>query len=159
MPEASLLTDDVRALIGRASPPVAMVISRAAVAQAIELFHGMDHGKERPPLPGEGERAPGYVLGALEPEPNRMELPALMPNSLLIGNEWQFERPLRVGEELSLVTRIADVSERFGGRFGYSLTFRSEVEFRDGAGQVVAKSVRTMMQYDARDARDGGEEP
>ena len=54
--------------------------------------------------------------------------------------------------------RIVDISERFGGRFGYSIDFRSEVALSEpGLGTVVARSVRTMTQYNAADARDGGE--
>ncbi|MBI5949385.1 MAG: MaoC family dehydratase N-terminal domain-containing protein [Chloroflexi bacterium] len=154
MPESSLITDDVRSLVGTATAPVRAQLSRRAVERAMDTFLGMRH----PPAPEEGQRAPGYALAALEPEPERVELPNLMPNSLLISNEWQFERPLVVGEEISMVTRISDINERFGGRFGYSIYFRSDVEFSDASGALVARSVRTMMQYDAADAREGGEE-
>lgn len=152
MPEASLLTAEVRALIGRATDPVTVTVSRKAVERAVELF-----GASREGVPGAGERAPGYVLSALEPEPASLDLPNLMPDQLLIGNEWEFERPLVVGEELVLRTRIADISERLGGRFGYSLYIRSEVEVCDPAGELVARSFRTMMQYDPRNAREGDE--
>ena len=52
-----------------------------------------------------------------------------------------------------------DISERFGGRFGYSIDFRSEVALSEPvSGAVVARSVRTMTQYSAADARDGGQQ-
>jgi hypothetical protein len=105
--------------------------------------------------PGDGEPVPGFVLAALEGESDRMDLPDVLPDSLLISNEWQFDRPLRLGEELTVSGRLADITERFGGRFGYGLYFRSETEFRDESGEVVARSARTLMQYDTANARDG----
>lgn len=81
-----------------------------------------------------------------------------MPNSILIANQWEFERPLRMGETLDAFYRVVDISERFGGRFGYSVDFRAEVVYRDATGAIVARSGRTMTQYDAAEARpeEGG---
>ena len=150
MPDASLLTEDVRALIGRTSEPVPLRISRRAVYRTMDLYRG-DHDVEV----ADGDPVPGYVLAALDSESDGVPMPDLMPNSLLISNEFEFTRPLRLGEELVSRSRLADISERFGGQFGYSLYFRSDVEFSDPAGEVVARSVRTMMQYDVASARGG----
>lgn len=152
MVEASLLTDDVRALIGRRAPATTVRVSPRMVLRAADLYTG------RPlALPAEGGPVPGYVMVALDAEVESPPLPPLLPDSILISNEWLFERPLRLGEELLASGLLADVVERFGGRFGYSLHWRSEVEFRDPGGTLVARSVRTMMQYDAANARDGDE--
>ncbi len=62
-----------------------------------------------------------------------------------------------MGEELESVYSVVAVNERFGGRFGYSIDFRAEVIFKDAAGNPVARSGRTMTQYSAAEARDGGE--
>lgn len=105
-----------------------------------------------------GDPVPGFTVVALDPDLDRLEIPDLMPDSLLISDEWSFERPLRMGDELTLESRIADISERLGGRFGYSLYARMEVVMRDHEGNVVCRSGRTMMYYDAANARDGGEE-
>jgi hypothetical protein len=153
VPEESLLTPEVRALIGSARPPTSARVTLRAVNRAMDVYLGHhDHAL------GPGDPVPGYVLAAIEPETEIGALPSVLPDSLLISNEWQFERPLRLGEELTLTARLADISERFGGRFGYSLYFRSDVEFRDAAGTVVARSSRTMMQYDSSEAREGAED-
>lgn len=152
MPEASLLTPDIRALIGVPTPMEPVKVTQRAVRRAVEVFTG-----RRSPDYAEGEPVPGYALAALDSESEPPPLPTLMPQSLLISNEWQFERPLRMGEQFSVAYRIVDISERFGGKFGYSLDFRSEREFRDATGAVVARSAHSMMQYDASQARDGGE--
>lgn len=152
--EESLLTPEVRAFIGRVAVPGAARVTPRALFRAAETYYG------RPwePVPAEGEPVPGIVIAALETEGSSLAVPDVMPNSLLISNEWQFERPLRMGEELQVQSRLADITERLGGRFGYSLYFRTEIEFRDATGEVVARSVNTMMQYDARNANGGNDE-
>ena len=154
MPEESLLTDDVRALIGRAVPLSAVQVTRRAYQRALDVYLGQhDDG------PADGEDVPGYVIEALNSEVDPLSLPTLMPQSIVIANEWQFERPLRMGETLEKVHRIVDISERFGGRFGYSIDVRTEVALSEPeTGTVVARNVHTMTQYSAADARDGGEQ-
>ena len=116
-----------------------------AVQRAMDVYLG-DHSGAPTEL---GANVPGYVLAALDSESEPEPLPAVLPNSLLISNEWSFERPLRLGEELAVNYRVTSITERFGGRFGYSIDFRSEEEFVDATGAVVARSGRSMMQYDA----------
>lgn len=151
MPDESLLTDEVRALVGRSGEPASVTVTPQIVLRAAETF-----ARRRITLPADGEPVPGYVLAGLTTDGDVPALPSLMPNSLLIANEWTFERPLRMGERLTARNRIADVVERFGGQFGYSLHFRTEVEFRDERGELVARSNHTMMQYDAAEMRGGG---
>jgi hypothetical protein len=153
MPDESLLTDDVRALIGRETSLGNVTVTRRAVERAVETYTG-----RRSATYGEGEPVPGYAIAALEAEDAPEAIPALLPQSILISNEWQFERQLRMGETLSVVNRLVNIAERFGGKFGYSLDFRTEREFRGADGNVVARSVQSMMQYDAASAREGGQE-
>ena len=153
MPDESLMTDAVRALIGQAHPMMNDQVTRRSYQRALDVY--LEHHDYGPP---DGADVPGYVIEALDSETEPPGIPALLPQSLLMSNEWQFERPLRMGEELEMTYRIVDISERFGGRFGYSIDFRTEVALSEpGAGAVVARSVRTMTQYSAADARDGGE--
>jgi acyl dehydratase len=144
MVEASLLTEEVRAMIGRTGEPAEARVTRRAVARAMETFYG-----RRGDLPAEGEPVTGLVLAALETEAEGFFMPGLLPDDLLVSNEMEFARPLRMGERLTARTKLSDIVERFGGRFGYSLHVRTEVEFVDAGGAVVARSVRTLMQYDA----------
>lgn len=155
MVDQSLLTDDVRAHIGRTAPRGITRVTPQALLRSSDTYFG----KPWEPVPGNGEPVPGIVIAALETESAGLDLPTVMPNSLLISNEWQFERRLRMGEDLEVQSRLADISERFGGRFGQSLYFRTEVEFTEpGSGAVVARTVQTMMQYDAaNESRGDGE--
>lgn len=153
MIEQSLLTDEVRALIGRAGEPAPVRVSRRAAERAMDVYYG--HHTRAVAADG---TVKGVVLAALENESESVRYPDLLPDGLLISNEWEFSRPLRLDEELTVQSRIVDINERFGGRFGYSLYFRTDAEFRDSTGEIVARSVRTMMQYDAASARDGEDE-
>src|SRR5215213_2111577 len=144
MVEASLLTDEVRASVGKRVEVGRVTVTPRLVSRAAELYTG----RRSAPV-ADGDYVLGYVMVAIDAETEQPPLPPVLPDSLLISNEWMFERPLRMGEELEVSYQVADVVERVGGRFGYSLHWRGEVEFRDGTGEVVARSTRTMMQYDA----------
>ncbi|MCZ2110378.1 MAG: hypothetical protein LC118_12555 [Dehalococcoidia bacterium] len=149
MPEESLLTDDIRALIGRRTDLAHVRVTLRDVKRAHEVYYGTPG-----PDFSDGEEVPGWVIAVLDAEKDPPELPRLLPQSLLISNEWSFERYPRLGETLMLTSVVTNISERFGGRFGYSIDFRNEVEFRDETGAVIARSASSMMQYDASTAGD-----
>lgn len=150
MPEESLLTPEVRALVGAASEPVTVEVTAQLARRAIEVYGG------EPRSFAPGDRVPGPVVTALQGEANDLAVPSLMPRSILVSNDLSFERPLRVGEVLAVRRRIADISERLGGRFGYAIYVRSEVEFHDGEGALVATVGHTLMQYE-HEAAEGEE--
>lgn len=154
MPDESLLTDEVRALVGTEISLGTVEVTPRGWRHAVEVYTGrVPRGHPAP-----GEPVSGYAIASLETDYEMTDLPSLMPNSILISNEWEFERPLRMGETFTASYRLVNVTERFGGRFGYSIDFRAEVVYRDASGAVVARSGRTMTQYSAKDARseEGG---
>ncbi len=153
MTEESLLTEEVRAMIGRSTAPVRCMLTGEGVRRAVEVYTGKEV-----PTPPDGSLAPAFAIDALETGREGIAMPSLMPNSIVISNEWQFERPLVVGEEFEARGVLADISERFGGRFGYGIYIRTEYRFSDGEGVIAARSVTTMMQYDARNARGGDDD-
>jgi hypothetical protein len=152
VPEESLLTDELRALVALSTPLEPVTVTRRGLRRALEVF-GVDGRSDY----ADGEDVPGYALAALEPEYAGIAVPNVFAHSLLITNEWELLRPLRMGETLSTAHRIVDIAERFGGKFGYSLDFHSEYEFRDASGALVARSARTMRQYDPSQAREAEE--
>lgn len=151
MPEESLLTPELRAQIGKSTLASPVHVTAQAVHRAMDVFYG-HHRRDFAP----GDPVPGVVIAALVPDSEPLDLPSPLPNGILISDEWQFERPLRLGEELTAQNTIADITERFGGQFGYSIYTRYDMVLRDSSGEVVAHSGRTMMNYDAKGARGGG---
>ncbi|MCC6381024.1 MAG: MaoC family dehydratase N-terminal domain-containing protein [Dehalococcoidia bacterium] len=149
----SLLTNEVRALIGQATAPVPVRLTSRMVERTMDVYLG---GRPRRFAPGEA--VPGFVLVALEAEAEPLDVPQLLPDGLMISNEMTFERPLCLGEELTVQWRVGEIRERFGGQFGYSVFVPTEVLVRDVTGAVVARTSRTMMYYDASDVPgEGGE--
>ena len=152
MPDESLLTDEVRALIGCETALGTVQVTPRAWRRALEVYTGrIPEGS-----PAAGEPVAGYVIAALDSDSESAQLPNLMPNSILISNEWRFERPFRMGETLETSYAMVDITKRFGARFGYSIDFRSEVLYRDANGSVIARSSRTMTQYSANNTAPDG---
>ncbi|MFQ5382492.1 MAG: hypothetical protein ACE5EF_12855 [Dehalococcoidia bacterium] len=145
MAEGSLITDEIRALIGRQGEPSRVAVGEEAVRRAIGSFGG----DQETPLAA-GDPVPGVALMNIAPfrEDQELGLRDLMPASILVSNEFSIERPIRLGEEFSAASRVADITERLGGQFGHALYVRHEVEFRDGQGLVVGRTASTMMHYD-----------
>jgi hypothetical protein len=150
VPDESLLTDEIRALVGRRTELGPVTVTLRLVKRATEVFYGRP-GRDY----AEGEEVPGYVISALDPEIDPPELPKLLPQGILISNEWAFERYPKLGETLTLTSMVANIAERFGGQFGYSIDFRMDTEYRDASGGLVATSSTNMMQYDAASGRGG----
>ena len=153
MPEESLITPAIQALIGVHTPRGRVRINRQLVSRAMETMQ--DGGL---PLPAEGEVVPGYVLlaGGGGDEPSGS--PSFFATTLMVSSEWRFERPLRMGDEFEVTSGLASVSERLGGRFGHAVYLRNEVHYRDAAGNLAAVTAMTMMQYDARNAPGAGDD-
>ena len=153
VPEESLLTDDVRALIGQSKVIGKVTVTRQAYKRALDTYTGRHNDP-----PPDGAEVPGYVLDGLSTEEDVPRWPNFLPQQVNISNEWEFERPLRMGEEFVVSTRLASISERFGGRFGYSLDVRTETVYSEAAtGVEVARKVSTMSQYNVAEAPIRGE--
>lgn len=154
MPEESLVTPEIQALVGKHGEAGTARVTRRALDRAWDVYFGEFFPGELQP----GDPVPGVVVAGIENEAERLEVPSLLPNSLLVSNEWEFDRQLRFEEELTARSRIAGITERMGGRFGYSIYIRTEVEFTGADGRPAARVVTTMMQYDAKNAGSGGED-
>lgn len=138
-PDASLITPELQELVGRDSPPHEAAVTPELVRRVLEVVQDDDPRWM-------GATAPPYVLmafGADLPLPDSP--PASVP--LVTGDDWTLYRPLRVGERLQIVGRLASVHERFGSRFGHSLVLRTTWTFADAAGAVVAEVGRGMIRY------------
>ena len=82
-PEASLITDEHRASIGRKTPPVAISISEADAHRMRDVLQ--DHDPRY--ADSTGVAAP-YVISALDPGLPAGLLPRILPGTLLTQAEW-----------------------------------------------------------------------
>jgi hypothetical protein len=150
--DGSLLTDAVRALIGRESAPRSVRVEPLALQRLMEAL-----GETRPLDVAAGDQAPVYALALLQPEAEALDLPVDLPGSLVAGDEWEIARPLLVGEPLTVLSRVLEISERLSGRHGQMLYLRFEWRFLAADGALVATARRILGRYrsNAQEQDDG----
>lgn len=126
-----------RSLIGASSPAQTFEVERGAILRLAEAI-GDPHPDYR-----EGSAAPPTF-----PTTFRMAIPGLAeiePARILHGEqEYSYERPIRAGDRLTCLARIADVYER-EGRLGKMIFVIAEVEGRDDASERVFAGRATLI--------------
>ena len=122
---ASLITDDIRELIGRPWPPVVLEVDRSGVrmwARAVgfddPVFYDDDVARDRGfadlPAPPGFVGAPRTRPGAAAAGPPIRGLHPDLQRSLNGGTEFEYMAPIVAGDVLSAVTRIVDVEQKDG---------------------------------------------
>ena len=157
MTQSSVITDEMRAVIGRESEPQTAEVDRTAVrmfARAVghtdPIYYDVEEARRR------GYRdlpCPPAFLGTPIFDPNRPG------DSLYLSFKSPFKRVLNGGTEveyfdedicasdaLTSTTKIADLSERQGS-LGPMLIIRFETTYRNQQGKVVAILRGTGIQY------------
>ncbi len=157
MPEGSLITDELRKLIGVSSEPIIFKVEEGAIqryAQAIgdpnPLYNDPDyasktrHGRLLAP-PG----FTGWPVKADRPTDKLFETLAKAgapPRVLDGGVEFEFIEPVGAGDVLTATTRIASITER-ETRLGKTMFTTVEITFVNQAGNVALKSRSTLIQF------------
>lgn len=149
--EKSLLTDEVRALIGKQTDAVTVTVKEEDARRMRDVLGDTD------PRWAEGTGvAPPYAIAAFGGRPSR-NMPFIMPSGLLTQQEWKFSRPFRVGEQLQSTTQVSDIRERLGGRYGHSVLVTTSTDYHDADGNHVASALSTLTQFDPKRAQGKGE--
>src|SRR5579883_2825954 len=137
----SLISDEVRALIGAEAAPRGFVVDRVVGRRLAEAL-----GEDPEAIAG-GEFAPSFYFSAYESFIPPTGIPGELASGVLAGDEWEQVRPLCWDEQIVSTGRIADIYERFGGRHGQTLYLRYEWRFTDERGELVAISRRIFARY------------
>ena len=138
--EESFITPELQARIGVPSEPVVVEVTPTLVRRLRETLGT-----------GPEDRVPPAVLWVPDAGREVSPLPGLPGNGLVTGDEWQLRREIRLGERLTAVNRLVDLSERFGSRLGHTLTARHEWTFSDAADEPVAFARRSLAYYRQED--------
>ena len=103
MAEQSLLTDEIRAYIGRATPERPVRVTEEGVRRSIAVYGGDAAGALEP-----GQIVPGYVLMGFSPdsEGDELRLPDPLPKSILVSNEFSIVGTRNEIGRLSLDVKI-----------------------------------------------------
>jgi acyl dehydratase len=128
-----------RSHIGDSSEPVTFDVEKGAIVRMAEAI---------------GDPNPAYLDGSAAPPtfPTvfnfRLPIPSLRatdPSRTLHGDqEYTYERPLRVGDRITCVSRVADVNEK-ETRLGTASFVVVETEGRDDAGDLVFTARATVI--------------
>jgi acyl dehydratase len=157
MAEGSLITDELRELIGVSSEPIIFKVEEGAIqryAQAIgdpnPWYNDPDyasktrHGRLLAP-PG----FTGWPVKADRPTDKLFETleKAGAPSRVLDGGvEFEFIDPVGAGDILTATTRIASITER-ETRLGKTMFTTVEITFVNQTGNVALKSRSTLIQF------------
>jgi acyl dehydratase len=88
---------------------------------------------------------PTFLRSALSARP---ELPFDVPFERVLdgGSDWEYMEPVRPGDRITAVSRIADMSER-AGRMGVMIIQTTVTTYRNQFDQVVATQTSTGIRY------------
>ena len=157
MAEASIITDEMRAIIGKESEPVTVEVDKSAVrmfARAVGytdlIYYDEQYAKSK------GYRSLPAPMGFLghpifRPDmPSRplyvMALKSPYERVLNGGSEIEYYEPICAGDVLTSTAKLVDLSER-SGSMGPMLIVTGETTYKNQAGKVVAKFRGTLIQY------------
>lgn len=135
-----------RSYIGKTGTPVTMHVERGKIREFAKAI------KEDDPLYFDEEYAQREVGGIMPPltflmtvahwddGQGRPRVPRDLKRALHGEQEFEFLRPIYVGDVLTAVSRIADVYEKTGKRGGTMTFVVTETEFTNQRAEVVARA-------------------
>ncbi len=156
--QASLITDKMRAAIGRQSEPVTYEVDRTACrmfARAVGYTHPTYFDEEAARAAGYRDiPAPPGFLGHPVVVPGRPAGPGYVsfrfdtPLKRILngGTDIEYLADVCAGDVLTATTRLADIKEREGS-MGPMLITTTETTFRNQEGKAVAVQRGTLIQY------------
>ncbi len=157
MAQQSVITDEMRKLIGVESSPTVYEVEKEPIrrwAEAIgdenPLYHNEEYAKKSR---FKGMIAPpGFVGNYVFPikaggPPPRVKSPFW--RQLNGGNEYEFLKPVQPGDILTATTKLVDLQERQGRPgIGRMLIQVSETTYKNQKGEVVVKTRGTGITYE-----------
>ena len=147
----SVLTDEMRQqAIGLEGPPVTTEVEKGAIIKFAQAI-----GDENPLFNDEPAARSGPYGSLIAPPTflrsmgsSRPQLPFELPFSRLLdgGSDWEYFEPVRPGDRITAVSRIADIVERTG-RLGVMVIVTTETTYRNQFDQVVATQTSSGIRY------------
>ena len=149
MAEDSLITEEMRSWLGKELDRQTLEVEKGAIRRFAEAI-----GDPNPLWNDETAARSGRFGGIIAPPTFlRSATPGLdfpfptAPQRLLDGSsEWEYFEPVRAGDAITCITRLADVRER-AGRLGPMLFLVRETTYTNQLGQVVATQHSTQIRY------------
>jgi len=146
----SIVTDQARKMIGRESAPHTVEIERGAIRRFAEAIGDPN------PIFNDEKRARLTRLGGMVAPPTFcrslgggfFNVPLNMQTfrGLDGGSEWEYFEPIRVGDRITVVSRLAEVRES-QGRLGPMVFIVSETRYTNQFDQLCVIQRSTTIRY------------
>ena len=163
MTQEPLITDELRAVIGREADPITIEIDKTAirmfarsVGHADLIYYGEDYAKSKghrslvcpPGFLGHAIHTPEKPSGIIGSSVTRMpSLPVSFRGVLTGGTEFEYYgEDICAGDTLTGVSKISDLRER-GGALGKMLFVVTETDYTNQDGKLVATQRGTAIMY------------
>ena len=154
MAEESVITDEMRSVVGVESPPSVFEIEREPIrrwAEAIgdsnPLYRDEEYARKK------GYRSiiapPGFVAQYAFPVKSggtRRAFKNPFTRNLNGGNEFEFFKPVQAGDIITSTGKLTEIFER-KGRLGTMLFVIYETTYKNQDGDVVARQRTTGISY------------
>jgi acyl dehydratase len=145
------ISDEDKKFIGAESRPVTHEVERGAIrlfAQAIgdpnPLFN--DEKMARKTRFGGMIAPPTYVRLLMPAEMPKMDLPNMPKRLLDGGSEWEFHEPIRPGDRITVIARLADLRET-EGRMGTMVVRVTEMRYTNQFNELCTIQRMTLINY------------
>lgn len=146
--DESMITPTMQAAIGREGKPASVEISRELVARLAEAIED-DDAELRAVLDSDEPNpiVPHWAIFTAFSRLRQERLPDAPGRGLMAADEMWMLAPIRIGDRLTVVPRIADIQERIGGRVGHSLFVHHEWVYTNQDDVEVARIRRTITLF------------
>ena len=150
-PPESFLTEAMRQqAIGLESAPATMEIEKGAILRFAEAIGDTnpqwnDEAAARKTSYG-GLTAPPTFLRSLRGVQVELPFDLSFTRRLDAGSDWEYFQPVRPGDRITAVARIADLSER-SGRLGLMVFMTTVTTYTNQFDEVVATQTNTLIAY------------
>ena len=144
MADGSIITEEMRTLVGVETSPLTIEVEKGDLRRFREAIGETDphHAEVFPPT----FFCPDPIIAA-----QRAGLKRPWPFKFSIdgGSEWEFHRPVRVGDTLTLTAKIADLYEKRGSaKTGRMLFTIVEIRCANQRGELVGVARGTGIVYE-----------
>ncbi len=143
-----LVTDEIRKLIGTESEPRVVEVERGAIRRFAEAIG------DRNPLFNDEAAARHSRFGGMIAPPTFcrslgggfFNVPLSLARALDGGSEWEYSEPIRPGDRITVVSKLADIREATG-RMGTMVFIVTETRYTNQFGRLCAIQRSTGIRY------------
>ena len=143
-----IVTDEIKKLIGTESEPRVVEVERGAIRRFAEAI-----GDPNPLFNDEAAARRSRYGGMIAPPTfcrslggGFFNVPLSLARALDGGSEWEYSEPIRPGDRITVVSKLADIREA-AGRMGTMVFIVTETRYTNQFGQLCAIQRSTGIRY------------